>query len=105
MLKDYPEQVDDLKRLIASFSDKPCTWSNYEELNWALEDRVGRYFQVARKELKAAKEAGDAELIAKAEAKQATMGRLIVQTPWVGGLDFMPVIKRPDSSPKMTADE
>ena len=88
MLKDYPDHIADLQRLIASFADKPTSWSRYEELIWAFEDSASSFFQDAGAELKVAKESGDVDLISKAEEKEKQMGRIVLQSPWVGDAEF-----------------
>lgn len=88
MLKDYPDHIADLQRLIASFAEKPTPWSRYEELIWAFEDSASSFFQDAGAELKVAKESGDVELILKADAKEKQMGRIVLQKPWLGDAEF-----------------
>jgi hypothetical protein len=74
MLKDYPEHVrtlqNDLNELIAKpFRGTPI----FEQAIWALEGALDTFIDEAGTELHAAEASGDAEAIARAEAKESLM--------------------------------
>ena len=77
-LKDYPELVDRLQEVLTYVGREPAM-SKEQRLDqadqalWALEGRLGSYMAEAAEEVKAAEATGNANLIAKAKAKQALM--------------------------------
>ena len=84
MLKDYPEHVrtlqNDLNELIAKpFRGTPI----FEQAIWALEGALDTFIDEARTELHAAEASGDAEAIARAEAKNLLMGRARSKGRWI----------------------
>ncbi|MBN8894408.1 MAG: hypothetical protein J0I71_06170 [Rhodanobacter sp.] len=84
MLKDYPEHVrtlqNDLNELIAKpFRGTPI----FEQAIWALEGALDTFIDEAGTELHAAEASGDAEAIARAEAKNLLMGRARSKGRWI----------------------
>ena len=84
MLKDYPEHVrtlqNDLNELIAKpFRGTPI----FEQATWALEGALDTFIDEAGTELHAAEASGDAEAIARAEAKNLLMGRARSKGRWI----------------------
>lgn len=74
LLKDYPGHLariqDDLNNIVEDpFKSTPL----FEQAIWALEGRTSAFIREAQAELEAAQEAGEANAIAKAEAKEELM--------------------------------
>lgn len=88
MLKDYPDHIARLQKMIADIAGDPKAWQPYERVIWLFEDFAGSFFEDARAELNAAKESGDPTLISKAEAKQKLMGGILLRKPWFGDKEF-----------------
>ena len=79
MLKDYPGHLVRLQEVLNSVVDGPDRAKGspdytFEHATWALEGRLGTFVHEAQDELEAAKASGDAEAIARAEAKEFLMG-------------------------------
>lgn len=80
MLQDYPGHLARLQEVLNYILEKPriaklTPHDAFEEATWALEGRTDAFIREAQAELEAAQEAGDADVIARAEAKASLMRR------------------------------
>ncbi len=78
MLKDYPGHLTRLQEVLNFVLDGPrpargSTNHVFEQVIWALEGRLETFIHEAKDELEAAQASGEAEAIAKAEAKEDLM--------------------------------
>lgn len=77
-LKDYPELIAELqaslkKTGVEPFMSKDQRYDMFESALGLLENRLGGYMSNAAQEVRAAEATGDAEMIAKAKAKETLM--------------------------------
>ena len=76
MLKDYPEHLDEIQKTLNDIVEKPPHGTPpFEMAVWMLEDTLSAFVSEASEKLKAAETSGNAQAIAKAEAKQLLMFR------------------------------
>lgn len=84
-LKDHPEHVARLQQVLNSAADAQGRPNQrFEEAVRALEGRLGSFLVEARTELDAARSRGDADLVAKAEAKERLMSEIRLKQVWIG---------------------
>lgn len=75
MLKDYPDHIERLQERLDDYVRKPNHLMLFDGAIWAPEGRLETFIDEARTELRDAEASGDAEAIARAEAKDLLMGR------------------------------
>jgi hypothetical protein len=73
MLKDYPEHLEKLQKVLNKVVEKPAYTPPFEVAIWALEGQTSTFIREAQAELDAAQAGGDVEAIARAEAKEDLM--------------------------------
>ena len=88
LLKDYPDHLawiqEDLNDLVLNHAKSIPL---FEQAIWDLEGRTSAFIREAQAELEAAQEAGDANAIARAEAKASLMRRSRSANAGLGDLD------------------
>ena len=95
MLKDYPEHIDRLQKLLTEVAEDPRPYApRFEVVVWALEGRLGTFKSEARKELAVAKASGDPETIEKADAKERLMSQAAWKHVWIGDTELWDYIQR-----------
>lgn len=76
MLRDYPGHIDRLQEQLNSVAEEPRSVSpKFEVAIWMLEGQLDEFIREAQTELEASQTTGDAEAIARAEAKESLMFR------------------------------
>jgi len=74
MLKDYPGHIDRLQEVLNYVVETSSAGVGpFDRAIWVLESRLGTFIDEAGTELHAAEASGDAEAIARAEAKESLM--------------------------------
>jgi hypothetical protein len=74
LLKDYPSYLERIQEVLNRVVVDPAKSTPlFEQAIWALEGRTSAFIREAQAELEAAQEAGEANAIAKAEAKEELM--------------------------------
>jgi hypothetical protein len=74
LLKDYPGHLARIQEVLNRVVvDHAKSVPLFEQAIWALEGRTSAFIREAQTELEAAQEAGDADMIARAEAKEELM--------------------------------
>lgn len=93
MLKAYPDYLEQFQQLLCEVANEPVAAPRLELAIWALEGRASRLLVEARAEREMAKQAGDPDRIAIADQKELLMGRVVIQKPWLGDMDFVDYFK------------
>lgn len=83
MLAEYPGHIQILQDDLIEVANKKSPTPPFERAVWTLEDAMSGFVSAARKELKDAQATGDAEAIAKAEAKERLMSRAAWKHIWL----------------------
>lgn len=83
MLVEYPEHIRTLQENLIDAAKQKSPTPAFERAVWILEDTLSAFISEARKELKGAKTTGDADAIAKAEAKERLMSRASWKHVWL----------------------
>lgn len=83
LLTEYPEYIQILQDDLFEVANKKSPAPPFERAVWTLEDALSAFVSEARKELKDAQAIGNAEAIAKAEAKERLMSRAAWKHIWL----------------------
>ena len=94
MLKDYPGHLVRLQEVLNTVVEGPMKAKGspdytFERATWRLEGRLETFIHEAQDELEAAKANGDAEAIARAEAKEDLMFRACSSNGGMRGLHVL----------------
>jgi hypothetical protein len=84
ILREYPEHIERLQDVLASFGVPKNRVMPFDEAIWALEGRLETFVAEAREELSAAEESADASEIERAKAKELLMLQASSKGRWIG---------------------
>ncbi|MEN5206080.1 hypothetical protein ABE473_16685 [Stenotrophomonas sp. TWI700] len=95
LLQNYPEHIERLRAAIekaasAGGANAPRT----EYIVWALEDVLESFISEEKNELDAARSAGSADDVAKAEVKEMLMNRAALKQQWIGDSGLIEFFKK-----------
>lgn len=85
LLKDYPEQIARLQKVLDRFADHAAPrLQPFDEAIWSLEDELADFATQAHDERQAAEASGDTAAIERAREKERAMLRARSKARWLG---------------------
>lgn len=95
LLQNYPAHIERLRSAIEkAASDGGANAPRTEYIVWVLEDVLESFISEAKNELAAARSAGCADDIAKAEANEMLMRRAAPKQQWIGDSGLLEFFKK-----------
>lgn len=73
-LKDYPEHIARLQQALTDYARKPFKLMPFDGAVWAIEGCLETFASEARRDIREAEFAGDADALAQAKAKKLAFG-------------------------------